>query len=110
MTGAETCELVLALDAIGDRERALQAPAPTCSTCARTTGPTGPATSSPTAVNWPAEQTTYTAAAVILAVDALAHTTAGADIIRGTTLPPPFAEIGLECGCLDSAHDVAGVS
>ena len=34
-------------------------------------------------------------AAVILAVDALSHTTPGSGIMRGTTLAPDFAEIGL---------------
>jgi len=63
----------------------------------------------PDQVNWPAEHTTYTAAAVLLAVDALTHTTTGSDIMRGSTLPS-FAEIGLDCGCRDSAHDVARVS
>ena len=53
----------------------------------------------PDDVNWPAEHTTYTAAAVILAVDALTHSSAGADIMRGTTLAADFAEIALECGC-----------
>jgi hypothetical protein len=52
-------------------------------------------------VNWPEEHTTYTAAAVILAVDALSGTTPGSDIFRGSTLPGDFAEIGLECGCCD---------
>ena len=50
---------------------------------------------------------------VILAVDALTHSSAGADIMRGTTLAPDFAELGLECGCPTgdgSADRVAGVS
>ena len=46
------------------------------------------------------------AAAVILAVDALSLSTPGATIMRGTTLAPEFAEIGLECGC--SADRVPG--
>jgi hypothetical protein len=53
----------------------------------------------PDEVNWPDEQTTFTAAAVILAVDALSLCTPGATIMRGTTFGPDFAEIGLECGC-----------
>ena len=53
----------------------------------------------PDDVNWPHEHSTYTAAAVILAWDALAGHTGGADIMRGTTLARDFAEIGLECGC-----------
>ena len=36
------------------------------------------------------------------AVDALAHATGGSDIMRGATLGPPPAGIGLGCGC-DSA-------
>ena len=86
----------------------------TCSTCARTTAATGPAGSTATSdtdpesgeprnVHWPVEHTTYTAAAVILAVDALGevagHSTAGSGIMRGTSLAPHFAELALECGC-----------
>ena len=48
---------------------------------------------------WPQEETTYTAAAVVLAVDALSATTAGSEIFRGTTLSTEPPEIGLECGC-----------
>jgi len=109
VTGAESCELALALDALGDRERALRVLADV-DHLRTDDGSYWTGYVFPEAVNWPAEQTTYTAAAVLLAVDALAHTTAGSDIMRGTTLPPPFAEIGLDCGCLDSAHDVARVS
>jgi hypothetical protein len=51
---------------------------------------------------WPRQQTTYTAAAVILAVDALAGTTAGSDLFRGSSLPAQFPELGLDCGCADA--------
>ena len=61
-------------------------------------------------MNWPVEHTTYTAAAVILAVDALvAARRPASDIMRGTSLAPDFAELALECGCA-SADRVAGVS
>ena len=63
----------------------------------------------PEGVNWPVEHSTYTAAAVILAADALADATPGADIMRGRTLVPPFEPIALECGC-PSADRVAGPS
>ena len=53
----------------------------------------------PDDVNWPVEHTTYTAAAVVLAVDTLSMTTPGSDIFRGSSLPTGFPEIGLECGC-----------
>ena len=60
---------------------------------------TGPATSSPTSAIWPAEHTTYTAAAVVLAVDALAADDAGLGIFRGSSLAREFPELALECGC-----------
>ena len=93
---------------VGDRRRDLRAgdgarrprrPRPRAAAARRHAAParrrrvaTGPATSSPDDVNWPVEHTTYTAAAVILAVDALSRRHArGADIMRGTTLAPHFA-------------------
>ena len=98
VTGAETCELVLALEAIGDRERALRLLAD-MQHLRHEDGSYWTGFVFPENVNWPGEQTTYTAAAVVLAVDALSLTTPGATIMRGTTLAAPFAEIGLECGC-----------
>ena len=98
LTGAETCELAMALDALGDRGRAIE--------LVRNIQHTRHADGSywtgyvlPEDVFWPEEQTTYTSAAVILAVDALSHTTPGSAIFRGTTLPADFDEIALECGC-----------
>ena len=58
-------------------------------------------------VNWPAEHTTFTTAAALLAQDALAEHTGGAGVVRGTGLvaePEPWA---LECGCT-SADALAG--
>jgi hypothetical protein len=98
VTGAETCELALALDALGDHARAttlvrdmqhLRAP----------DGGYWTGYVYPDEKNWPVEHTTYTAAAVLLAVDALSHSTAGADIFRGGSLPDGFTELALECGC-----------
>ena len=74
VTGAETCELAMALDALGDQRRALAAARATCSTCARRTGSYWTGWVYGDDVNWPVEHTTYTAAAVILAVDALGET------------------------------------
>lgn len=113
VTGAETCELVLALEAIGDRGRALRLLADMqhlrTDEGAYFTGYVWP-----DEVHWPVEHTTYTAAAVILAVDALSDGTPGADIMRGTTLAPDFAEIGLECRCVPDERSggerVAGVT
>jgi hypothetical protein len=98
VTGAETCELALALDALGDRARAVTLLLDMQHLRADDGGYwTGYVY--PDDLNWPVEHTTYTAAAVVLAVDALSHTTPGADIFRGSSLPGRFAEIGLECGC-----------
>jgi len=51
---------------------------------------------------------------VLLAVDALGgthgHATPGSGIMRGTSLAPHFAEIGLECGCADEPVSVDGFS
>ena len=84
----------------------------TCSTCGARTAGTGPAGSTatrptrssiinaagevePRNVHWPHEHTTYTAAAVILAADALGetfgHSSPGSGIMRGTSLAPHFA-------------------
>ncbi|QZY30644.1 prenyltransferase [Nocardioides coralli] len=105
VTGAETSELVLALDALGDRTRAV-ALLRDMQHLRRDDGSYWTGLVFPEDVNWPGEQTTYTAAAVILAVDALSGTTSGSTIMRGTTLGPAFAEIGLACGCA-SADRVA---
>ncbi|SED25054.1 hypothetical protein SAMN04489844_4015 [Nocardioides exalbidus] len=111
VTGAETAELVLALEAIGDRERAARL-LEDMQHLRTAEGSYWTGYVVPDDVNWPGEQTTYTAAAVILAVDALTDGTPGADIMRGTTLVPDFAEIALECGCpsADSVERIAGVS
>ncbi len=116
VTGAETCELVMALEAIGDRDRALRLLADMqhlrTDDGSYWTGYVWPTTPDEQGGNWPVEHTTYTAAAVILAVDALSDSTPGADIMRGTTLPD-LAEMGLECGCAShdsSAERVAGLA
>ena len=120
VTGAETCELALALDAVGDHRRALQLLEDMQHLRGEdgkywtgwvfrddTNGQENPD------VYWPSEHTTYTAAAVILAVDALGevagHSTAGSGIMRGTSLAPHFTELALECGC-SSSDSVAGLS
>ncbi len=115
VTGAETCELAMALDAIGDPRRGRQLLADMQHLRGEHgeywTGwvyddPVRPAPADePRDVHWPDEQTTYTAAAVILAVDALGetfgHSTPGSGIMRGTSLARDFDEIALECGCAD---------
>jgi hypothetical protein len=108
VTGAETCELVLALDAVGERDRALRLLGDMQHLRDAATGGYWTGYVYPDEVVWPQELTTYTAAAVILAVDALAGGTPGADIMRGATMVPAFRELGLECGCA-SADRLSGV-
>ncbi|MEP7089868.1 MAG: prenyltransferase [Nocardioidaceae bacterium] len=98
VTGAETCELALALDSLGDRERAVSLLAD----MQHLRAPGGGYWTGyvyPDETLWPQEQTTYTAAAVVLAVDALSGGTPGSDIFRAGSLPMDYSEIGLECGC-----------
>ena len=114
VTGAETCELAMALDLLGDHRRALQLLADMQHLRAEEgkywTGWVYGAKEDEPGVNWPVEHTTYTAAAVILAVDALGethgHSSPGSGIMRGTSLAPHFREIALECGC-PSADEVS---
>lgn len=102
VTGAETCELVMSLDAIGDHDRALEQFA-AMQHLRTEDGRYWTGWVWPDQVNWPHEHTTYTAAAVILAADELSRTTPGSGIMRGDTLAPHFEEIALECGCPESA-------
>ncbi|MDN5745789.1 MAG: prenyltransferase [Nocardioidaceae bacterium] len=116
VTGAETGELAMALDVVGDsdaREKALGLLADMQHLREHDgrywTGwvyadPARPAPEDePRDVYWPHEHTTYTAAAVILAVDALGetygHSTPGSAIMRGTSLAPHFEALALECEC-----------
>lgn len=122
VTGAETCELAMALDTLGDHRRALtllqdmqhlrEDDGRYWTGWVYGDADTDPETGEPRNVHWPDEHTTYTAAAVILAVDALGevagHSTAGSGIMRGTSLAPHFAELALECGC-PSADTLSGV-
>jgi hypothetical protein len=98
VTGAETCELVLALDALGDRRRA-GALLRDMQHLRALGGGYWTGYVYPDEAIWPREQTTYTAAAVLLAVDALSATTPGCEVFRGGSLPTGFPEIGLQCGC-----------
>jgi hypothetical protein len=98
VTAAETCELVLTLEALGERDRAARLFADVQHLRAGDGGYwTGYVYADDTI--WPVEHTTYTAAAVLLAHDALTDTTAGADLVRGATLVPDPEPLALECGC-----------
>src|SRR5918999_5305104 len=108
VTGAETVELAMALDILGDHRRALRLLADMQHLRAED-GKYWTGWVYGDDENWPVEHTTYTAAAVILAVDALGethgHSSPGSGIMRGTSLAPHFRELALECGC-PSADEV----
>jgi hypothetical protein len=108
VTGAETCELALALDALGDRERA-RAVFADAQHLRQSDGAYWTGYVYPDEVNWPAEHTTFTTAAALLAHDALAGVTGGAGVFRGTGLVPDPEPLALECGCA-SADALAGHS
>jgi hypothetical protein len=87
VTAAETAECVLALDAVGRRSDAMDlftwAQAHRCDDGSYLTGLVYPQRET-----FPfAERTTYTAAAIILAADALSDATPAAGLFRGESLP-----------------------
>jgi hypothetical protein len=100
VTGAETCELALALDAIGDHSRALDL----FEQIQHLRGPDGGYWTGWQFANqahYPNEQSSWTAAAVVLAADALSGATGGARIFadaaaRWTAGSPVDA---VACGC-----------
>ncbi|KQV74492.1 prenyltransferase [Aeromicrobium sp. Root344] len=107
VTGAETCELAMALKAAGDpRAEQLFADMQHLRT---DSGDYWTGFVFPENVNWPAEQTTYTAAAVILAWDVLTGTTPGAGVMTGHHIGVDFEGIAFECDC-PSSDRFAGVS
>jgi len=86
VTVAETCELVLTLDAIGDRPRARDL----FDTVQHLRGDDGGFWTGyvwPDDAIWPEERSTWTAAAVVLAADALASSSLGNGLFRGDGLP-----------------------
>src|SRR4029079_13284498 len=105
VTGAETLELSMARDVIVDHRRAVallrdmqhlrEADGRYWTGWVYDDG--DKPRDEPRDVHWPVEHTTYSAAAVILAADALAevsgHSTAGSGIMRGTSLSGHFGEL-----------------
>ena len=86
VTVAETCELVLTLDAVGDRSTA-RALFTDVQHLREPDGGFWTGYVWPDDAIWPEERTTWTAAAVILAADALAGSSLGSGIFRGDALP-----------------------
>ncbi|MFF4775051.1 prenyltransferase [Microtetraspora fusca] len=96
VTGAESCELVLALDAMGDRERALRVFAD-MQHLRHEDGSYWTGWQFANEKHFPHERSAYTAAAVILAADALSGATAGASIFRDADADE--VRITGDCGC-----------
>ena len=97
VTGAETCELALSLHAIGRDEAAAEL----VGAMQHLRDPDGSYWTGyvfADGLRWPVECSTWTAAAVILAVDALSETTGGAGVFRGDGMPDAPDEAG-DCGC-----------
>jgi hypothetical protein len=100
VTGAETCELVLALDAMGESDRALEQFA-NMQHLRERDGSYWTGLVYADGKRWPVERTTWTGAAVVLAADALSRTTAGNGIFRGEDLPRGL-EADFSCECVVS--------
>lgn len=86
VTGAETCELVLALDSIGNRDDAVRIFA-SMAHLRDASGAYWTGHVVDDGVRWPVERSTWTAAVVVLAADALSDTTGGASIFRSAQWP-----------------------
>ncbi len=100
VTGAETCELVLALDANGDRGRAVEL-LRDIQHLRDADGAYWTGWQFANQAHFPAERSSWTAAAMILAADALAGASGAAGLFRdagpdGAALPPADADA---CGC-----------
>lgn len=100
VTGAETCELVLALDAVGDLDRAHQQFA-AMHHLREADGSYWTGLVFADGKRWPVERTTWTGAAVILAADALSRTSGANGIFRGVDLPRGL-EGDYDCECVRS--------
>ena len=101
VTGAETCELVMALDVIGEGDRALKVFGDMQHT-RHESGLYWTGYVFDEDVFWPDEQTTYTSAAVILAADAWSRTTPASGVFLGEGLTSDPQALAMHCGCVDA--------
>jgi hypothetical protein len=108
VTGAETCELVMALDAIGDRARGMRL----YEDIQHLRHPDGGYWTGwqfANSAHFPAERSSWTAAAMILAADALSGATGGGGLFRAAGagerlgLPAAPAPAAAACGCTVAA-------
>ena len=98
VTGAETCELVLTLDALGEH-RAGREMFAAMQHLRERDGSYWTGLVFSDGKRWPVERTTWTAAAVVLAADALSRCTPGSGIFRAEGLPVGLPVDDSLCGC-----------
>jgi hypothetical protein len=98
VTGAESAECVMALDTVDMRDEALQVYGD-IQHLRTDDGSYWTGWQFKAQVNWPAEQSTWTAAAVVLAADALSRSTPASGIFRADDLPLPVRIETEACGC-----------
>jgi hypothetical protein len=105
VTGAESAELVIALDVLGMTDHA-GALFDEIQHLRTDDGSYWTGWQFANQVNWPAEHSTWTAGAVILAADALLRLTPGNAVFTGESLPVGVGLGEPACGC--AAQDTAG--
>jgi hypothetical protein len=101
VTGAETCELVLALDTLG-KDRPARELFAAMQHLRERDGSYWTGLVYSDGKRWPVERTTWTGAAVVLAADALSRCTAGSGIFRAEGLPLGLPVDDNECGCRET--------
>ena len=108
VTGAETCELVLALEAIGDSDRAAELFAQ-IQHLRDGSGAYWTGWQFANQAHFPNERSSWTSAATVLAADALGQATAGAGIFRTASArwdaAPPAGPSVCGCGPAESSAD-----
>jgi hypothetical protein len=98
VTGAETCELALALDTLG-RTTEARAQLAAMQHLREDDGSYWTGLVYDDDVRWPVERTTWTAATVVLAADAITRTTPANGLFRGEHLPVCEWEVSDACPC-----------
>ncbi|HWC35454.1 MAG TPA: prenyltransferase [Mycobacteriales bacterium] len=98
VTGAESAECVMALDTVDMNDEAHQLYSD-IQHMRHEDGSYWTGWQFEAKVNWPAEQSTWTAAAVVLAADALSRTSPASGIFRADDLPLPVRIETEACGC-----------
>jgi hypothetical protein len=102
VTGAETCELVMALDAIGDREGAREQ-FTAMQHLRERDGSYWTGLVFADGKRWPEERTTWTGAAMILAADALSGATPAGGLFRDADLPLGL-QADFDCECVTTGR------